>query len=639
MKLIKPILLPLLLAVSPITGLSAPLTIPDEHRQKLNSPLVDGGDVFFAQVSPDGNTAVYIADQDTNGVWELYSAPLGNGDITKLSDSLVEAGNVAHFEISSDSSTVVYVADQDTDDVYELYSVPIHGGTSTRIHAPLDLFGDQGVGDFQISPDGNTVLFTADFNASAETYGLYRVPINGGIVSPVAGPLTAGRDFEDFRVSPDGSIVVYRADQDTDDYLELYSVSIEGGLPIKISSGSSFPIGNGVEDFKISADSSTVVYLRDRFATEVYSVPIIGGSSIKLNGSLPTGSGPFPIGNVQDFEISADSATVVYRADQDTDEIDEIYGVPIYGGASTKLNSTLVPGGNVSDFQISEDSSTVVYKADQDDNGVTELYSVPSGGGAATRLNRNLADGGDVRSFQISLDSSTVIYRADQDEDNDYELYHVAIDGGTVSKINAPLIENGDVSGFAISPDNSTVIYSVDQDTDGVKELYAAWFRSPETTLIVGFWLADIWLEWNFTAEELANPWLEATLWGWEADPDGDGLANLMEYGLGGDPQVSSTQFADGSLMGAELEIVDGLAIVRYPERSDAYKRGLNYELEFSNDLENWSTIPPRGFTPVRPSDYTPDVVGFQQSAWRGNATPGRNFVRLRVSLTPLILL
>jgi Tol biopolymer transport system component len=639
MKLIKPILLPLLLGVSPITGLSAPLTIPDEHRQKLNSPLVDGGDVFFAQVSPDGNTAVYIADQDTNGVWELYSAPLGNGDITKLSDSLVEAGNVAHFEISSDSSTVVYVADQDTDDVYELYSVPIHGGTSTRIHAPLDLFGDQGVGDFQISPDGNTVLFTADFNASAETYGLYRVPINGGIVSPVAGPLTAGRDFEDFRVSPDGSIVVYRADQDIDDYLELYSVSIEGGLPIKISSGSSFPIGNGVEDFKISADSSTVVYLRDRFATEVYSVPIIGGSSIKLNGSLPTGSGPFPIGNVQDFEISADSATVVYRADQDTDEIDEIYGVPIYGGASTKLNSTLVPGGNVSDFQISEDSSTVVYKADQDDNGVTELYSVPSGGGAATRLNRNLADGGDVRSFQISLDSSTVIYRADQDEDNDYELYHVAIDGGTVSKINAPLIENGDVSGFAITPDNSTVIYSVDQDTDGVKELYAAWFRSPETTLIVGFWLADIWLEWNFTAEELANPWLEATLWGWEADPDGDGLANLMEYGLGGDPQVSSTQFADGSLMGAELEIVDGLAIVRYPERSDAYKRGLNYELEFSNDLENWSAIPPRGFTPVRPSDYTPDVVGFQQSAWRGNATPGRNFVRLRVSLTPLILL
>lgn len=639
MKLIKPILLPLLLAVSPITGLSAPLTIPDEHRQKLNSPLVDGGDVFFAQVSPDGNTAVYIADQDTNDVWELYSVALGNGDVTKLSDSLVEAGNVWHFEISEDSSTVVYVADQDTDEVYELYSVPIHGGAPTRIHAPLDLFGDQGVGDFQISPDGNTVLFTADFNASSETYGLYRVPINGGTVSPVAGPLAAGRDFENFRISPDGNIVVYRADQDTDDYLELYSVSIEGGLTIKISSGSSLPFGNGVEAFKISPDSSTVVYLREFFATDLYSVPITGGTATKLNDPLISIPSPFPSSDVSDFAISADSSTVVYRADEDTDEIDEIYAVPVDGGSPTKLNSALVPGGDVSDFQISEDSSTVVYEADQDDNGVTELYSVPSGGGAATRLNRNLPDGGDVRSFQISLDSSTVIYRADQDEDNDYELYHVAIDGGTVSKINAPLVENGDVSGFVISPDNSTVIYGVDQDTDGVKELYAAWFRSPETTLIVGFWLADIWLEWNFTAEELANPWLEATLWGWEADPDGDGLANLMEYALGGDPQVASTQFADGSLMGAELEIVDGLAIVRHPERSDAYKRGLNYELEFSNDLENWSTIPPAGFVPVRPSDYTPDVVGFQQSAWRWNATPGRHFVRLRVSLTPLIIL
>ncbi|MDP6207135.1 MAG: hypothetical protein QGG01_02435, partial [Roseibacillus sp.] len=151
MKLTKSFLLSLL-ALTPVAGLSAPLTIPDEHRQKLNSPLVDGGDVFFAQVSPDGNTVVYIADQDTNGVGELYSVPLGNGDVTKLSDSLVEAGDVWHFEISSDSSTVVYVANQDTANVFELYSVPIHGGVPTKIHAPLHLFGDQGVRDYQISP-------------------------------------------------------------------------------------------------------------------------------------------------------------------------------------------------------------------------------------------------------------------------------------------------------------------------------------------------------------------------------------------------------------------------------------------------------------------------------------------------------
>ncbi|MDP7496967.1 MAG: hypothetical protein QGI77_11060, partial [Roseibacillus sp.] len=138
------------------------------------------------------------------------------------------------------------------------------------------------------------------------------------------------------------------------------------------------------------------------------------GTSIRLNGSLPAGSGPFPVGNVQDFEISADSTTVVYRADQDDDEIYEIYGAPIYGGPSTKLNSGLVPGGDVSDFQISEDSSTVVYVADQDDNGVTELYSVATGGGplpGSTEISRMVVMCGPSRSVSTALPSSTAPIR------------------------------------------------------------------------------------------------------------------------------------------------------------------------------------------------------------------------------------
>ena len=100
-----------------------------------------------------------------------------------------------------------------------------------------------------------------------------------------------------------------------------------------------------------------------------------------------------------------------------------------------QLNGALPVGGNVSSgFQVSPDNSTVVYRADQDTDGVTELYSVPIGGGPTTRLNDALASGCCVFSFQVSPDGSTVVYRADQDTNTVAELYSVTIGGGPTTK-------------------------------------------------------------------------------------------------------------------------------------------------------------------------------------------------------------
>ncbi len=67
---------------------------------------------------------VYLADQDTDNVFELYSVPIG-GPATagiKLNGTLVAGGDVSPgFQISPDSGRVLYIADQDTDNVFELY--------------------------------------------------------------------------------------------------------------------------------------------------------------------------------------------------------------------------------------------------------------------------------------------------------------------------------------------------------------------------------------------------------------------------------------------------------------------------------------------------------------------------------------
>jgi Tol biopolymer transport system component len=390
--LILPLLLALTPGISPAIGTSPPLEIPTGHRQQLNESLISGGNVLGSRVSPDSSTTVYIADQDTDDVYELYRVTLEDGAVTKISDVLIPSGDVFYFEISPDSSTVVYVADQNTDNVYELYSVPIHGGIATRIHPPLHFFGN-GVGDFCISPDSNTVLFIADLDSSAERHGLYQTPINGGGFTTVAGPFEEGREINDFVFSPDGRNVVYRADVGIVERPSLYSVPIDGGAPLQIS-GSDIPIGDGVKRFNISSDGSTVVYIKETFSTDLYSVPIGGGTSTMINERLFSGMSPFPTSDVDSFLISADSSTVVFRSDETTDNADEIYAVPIEGGAPLRLNGTLVANGDVHNFSISGDSSMVVYRADQDHEDVVELYSVSIAGGANIRINGNLDDGG-----------------------------------------------------------------------------------------------------------------------------------------------------------------------------------------------------------------------------------------------------
>ena len=93
---------------------------------KLNMALPSGGEVTDVglQFSPDGSRVLYLADQETNGVIELYSVAAGGGTPVKLNTALPSGGDVysSGIQFSPDGSRVLYRADQETDDVWELYS-------------------------------------------------------------------------------------------------------------------------------------------------------------------------------------------------------------------------------------------------------------------------------------------------------------------------------------------------------------------------------------------------------------------------------------------------------------------------------------------------------------------------------------
>ena len=88
--------------------------------------------------------------------------PIAGGPVTRLNGAQTAGGNVDAYFVSPDAARVVYLADQQTDDVWELFSVPIADGPVTRLNSPLTAGGDVLGNSPAISPDSDRVAYIAD---------------------------------------------------------------------------------------------------------------------------------------------------------------------------------------------------------------------------------------------------------------------------------------------------------------------------------------------------------------------------------------------------------------------------------------------------------------------------------------------
>ena len=516
--------------------------------QRVSGPMAARafpGDVFEAHVSPDGTRVVFRADAETDGAGELYSAPLdGSAAPLRLNAPIVTGGTLRGFRIAPDSERVVFWGDLATDDKFEVFSAPIDvGSAQVKLNAPLDPGGDVVITTLdpgvRISPDSSRVVYLA--SSAAGVHELYSVPIDASAPAvKLNGPLAAGGDvglflstdvpfLPGFEVGPDSLRVVYLADQDTDGLRELYSVPLHGGpatklnhpIPLGSYVGSQSPdLGTG---YRISPDGQRVTYLVKYSTQELFSVPIDGSlPAVKLNATLPS-----PSSRVQaDYRISADSTRVVYRADQTSYFLFELYSVPIDGSApAQELSDVSAFPGVEPSFQISAthavyrvadelrsvpldgsapplgisgplplrsldvplritaDGSRVLYRSAQASSKV-ELYGVPvAGGSPPVRLNSPLVHGGGVLEFALAPAGDRAVYRANGDLFGIRELYSVPVDASAAAvKLNAPLVPTGDVESvamsdfipdFEISPDGTRVVYLADQENPNVVELFS----------------------------------------------------------------------------------------------------------------------------------------------------------------------
>ncbi len=130
----------------------------------------------------------------------------------------------------------------------------------------------------------------------------------------------------------------------------------------------------------------------------------------------------------------------------------------------------------------------------------------------------------------------------------------------------------------------------------------------------------DTWLTTHFSATELQVP----SIYGDDADPDGDGLPNLLEFGMGGSPLLSQPSLVPAITLETGPAGED-IWRMTYQKSKDA--SGVVVEPQVSDNLVDWTALTtiPTG---------SEDATTIQMTATFDRTGKARQFLRLNVRRT-----
>ena len=492
------------------------------------------------QSSQDDNTdnggndvfppAVFSAERDGTKINEpvqLYTSFEDGSVITTLTDVINTDSIGDDFKVSPDGTLVAYLTNENSGQ-FELFVVPVDGGTSTQVSPSKE---DSNVVEFKWAPDSSRIAYAADLIID-ERFELFTNLAEGDSNLKVSGTSTTGGQVTSFEWSPNSQFLAYVADQRTVGQFELFSTS-PTRLKSDLVSDSFFPNRGNVLDFAWSPGSSRIAYLSNQrlgSLNELYTnSPTGGDNNTKLSAGdnvsgfawapkassaqlayatarqivtvLQDGSNrtqvtpglPFG-GTILEFAWAPDNSRIAYRADQNVDEIVELFTVKPDSSDNRRVSGELVTGGAVTDFAWAPYSDFIAYRANQDTVLTFELYvTSPDGSSGDTKVSGTPMVGDVEADFAWSPeqdppdpDSVRVAYRADQRTVDTVELFTSTPDGQTNDRVSGNLDDGAVVEGFVWAPDNSGIGYIADQESLGVFELYASLPDGGQNTKLSG---------------------------------------------------------------------------------------------------------------------------------------------------------
>ena len=307
--------------ISDVSG-TAP-TVP----VRVNAPLTNatgdvGATVSFDQpsdygVSPDGRRLYYIADAVTESVDELYVVDLDNlGVARRVSPAGLTSTSqdVDRAFFTPDSQSLVFVADTVTINELEVFLVDATGANMTgpvTLNAPLPTSGDVSTSEIVADPQNRGVFFEADALVNDEQEVFFVDFLSPGTMVNLLPGIGSGQDTNTFLVANNGNAVVINAD--------------------------------------LNQASTNELFLVDVSQTPFRSAEQVNGS-LTSGGSVSSGA----TSTSRNYDIVGDGEYILYIADQDVDNENAPYIVPVSGnspGSSTAL-ITPVTGGDAANVHF-----------------------------------------------------------------------------------------------------------------------------------------------------------------------------------------------------------------------------------------------------------------------------------------------
>jgi len=141
--------------------------------------------------------------------------------------------------------------------------------------------------------------------------------------------------------------------------------------------------------------------------------------------------------------------------------------------------------------------------------------------------------------------------------------------------------------------------------------------------------LPEGWRPLYFSAGDLGDPAKEATLWGDDADPDRDGMVNLIEMATGSSPISGQSQHVPVASWWVDPQGSGSYLTLTCRIREEL--SGVDLAVRASSDLVTWPVVLDAVSTPVSQGDGT-TLVTFRDPVPVGNAPGQRRFLRLVVT-------